>query len=77
MTPAARRPGRAGLGRAEHPYQPGDARADRGRDWLTVFQLPAYAPELNLADDLHRSSEVGRLLAQDMSMAFSDRTESQ
>jgi DDE superfamily endonuclease len=35
------------VGQPEHSRQPGNGRADRARDWLTIFQLPPYAHELN------------------------------
>jgi putative transposase len=35
------------VGQPEDPRQPGNGRADRGPDWLTIFRLPPYAHELN------------------------------
>jgi hypothetical protein len=43
---------RAGLGQLRIPRRPQDARVHRHRDWLTVFRLPAYAPELNPTEDV-------------------------
>jgi hypothetical protein len=43
----AQRAARPGLGKPEHPRQRGNERTRRSREWLTVFQLPACASELN------------------------------
>ncbi|MEU6647521.1 transposase [Saccharomonospora sp. NPDC046836] len=37
--PAARRPSRAHLGQPQRPHET--------RDWLTIYYLPPYAPDLN------------------------------
>ena len=44
--PAARRAARGGLGQPECSRQPRDGQPDRRREWLTVYQPPAYAPRL-------------------------------
>jgi hypothetical protein len=35
------------VGQPEYPRQPGNGRADRGPDWLTIFRLPPCAHELD------------------------------
>ncbi|MFF2007380.1 transposase [Kitasatospora sp. NPDC058201] len=67
-----RAPDRAGVGPAEHHVSHAMRGLIGARDWLTVFVLPGYAPELNAVEYLW--AHVKRSLANLASVAL-DRLE--